>query len=894
MPSPAESSRRRLVVIDGSGFVYRAYHALPRLTTRSGFPTGAVFGFLNMLNKVLKDFEFDAVTVAFDTAAPTFRHDIYAEYKQSRPPMPPELARQWPYIKKICEALGVPSLELEGFEADDVIAGLAEAAVQQGYDVLVVTSDKDLFQLASDHIRVYHPLRDRTYDPETFRREYGFPPGRIRDFLALVGDKIDDIPGVRGIGEKTARELVSKYGSLEEIYNHLEEIPTRFRKKLEQGREQAWLSRRLVRLEPPSDLAVDLKDLQRRPPRLGDLVNILKELEFYRNLEQYLADIHEIGPRYERMADDSAWSAFMDRARRTGRVAVACVFEGDHPVRADLVGVALAVEKGHAWVLPAASAPASEPAAGLLDRWRDLRNQDRLTFLFYDAKTVLEVLRWDPLLPPDRFEDILLMAYVLDPGRSSLELERLAAEHLLYRMINPADALGKARSWRAVAPPVLVDFLGERADLTLQLAERFMTETDLSRDTPIRRLYDTLEKPLVPVLVRMERAGIQVDVRKLKNLAGRISRDVQTVRQAIFDRVGFEFNLNSSQQLAKVLFEHLQLQPTKKTKKTRRYSTRQEVLEELARVHDVPRLILEYRARAKIKSTFVDALLHFADPRTHRVHTRFNQAVTATGRLSSSDPNLQNIPIRDELGDALRDSFVAPPGRRLVSADYSQIEMRILAHLSEDPGLLEAFRAGWDIHTKTAAEVLGKTPDDVTPRDRRLAKAVNYGIAYGLSAYGLSQQTGMDVHEAQAFIDRYFEKYPRVRAWLEATLRRARETGFVESMFGRRRYIPEINSAEYPVRQAAERQAVNMPVQATAADIMKKAMIDIDRWLREEGLRARIVLQVHDELVLETPEDELAAVMEGVRVRMEQAGDLHVPLEVDIHAGPTWLQAKQD
>lgn len=887
----------RLILIDGSGFVYRAYYALPRLTKRSGQPTGAVYGFLTMINKILKDYEFTSIAVAFDTAAPTFRHNMFKEYKKSRPPMPPELAQQWPYIREICNALGIPALEVEGFEADDIIASLAHIAALRGYEVLIVTSDKDMLQLVSDDIHVYHPLRDRDYDPKRVQEEFGFEPKFIQEYMALVGDKIDDVPGVKGVGDKTARELISKFKTLETIYENLDQIPPRFRTKLEADKNSAFLSRDLVRLQSDTSLEIAPEALRKARPRLGDLVKLLKELEFFSHLEQYVTDIHDTNAHYRLAQTFDEIQSFVKKSLEVGRCALYPLYEGDHPLRGILIALALAVEPGQAMILYApAETRLSEPIVPI-ESWlpllQELGVNHQVTKIFYDAKSSYGILSGYNLSPFEPFEDIMLMAYVLDPGRPSLELERLTVENLLYRPISPPDARNKARTWEDVPLPVLVDYTGERADAILQIADIFKESFSGEQGAPLRRVYEDLEKPLVGVLARMEHVGVKVNIPKLKNLAQQISRDVHTIQERIFKIVGFTFNLNSSQQLAKVLFEHLNLQPTKKTKKTRQHSTRQEVLEELAQAHEVPRLILDYRTRSKIKSTFVDALIHYADKESHRVHTRFNQAVAATGRLSSSEPNLQNIPIREELGDALRDSFITDEGWVLISADYSQIELRILAHLSGDPRLIEAFRQGQDIHARTAAEVLGKPSDKITPEDRRLAKAVNYGIAYGLSAYGLSQQTGMDVHEAQAYIDRYFQRYTAVRTWLDQTLSQARAQGYVESLFGRRRYIPDLNSSDHQVRQAAERQAVNMPMQATAADIMKFAMITIDQWLREGNRKARIVLQVHDELLLETPMAELATTLEGVKQRMENVVSLTVPLKVDIHAGPTWYQAKE-
>lgn len=890
------SNRPRIILIDGSGFVYRAFYALPRLTTREGMPTGAVFGFLQMIHKVMNDFDYDALVVAFDTKAPTFRHELYEDYKKSRPPMPPELTIQMPYIRDLCDALGIPVVEKEGYEADDLIAVLARKAVQKGYDVLIVTQDKDMLQLLESGVRVYHPLRDRLYDREVFVEEYGFEPRLIRDYLALVGDKVDEIPGVKGIGDKTAGELIRKYGDLEAIYQHLDEIPQRFRKKLLEGKASAFLSRDLIDLATDVDLELDPESFHRRPPDHKRLQALLKELEFYRFLNEYLMDIHSSQASYRLIEKITDWEQLVNEVKQAGQVSVSVVYDGDHPVFARPVGLGFSIRTSNAWVARLhLQRRLDQPGWVLFDIRPFLEaifHDPGVTVWVYDAKTTFEVLGNLGIELPASLHDTMLMAYVLDPGRP-IEFQRLVADRLLYRVIDPDTVCSSGKSWQNVEIASLVDYLGERADLNLQLGSVLQDEIRQPERMTLWSVYQDMDKPLVPVLMAMEKKGIRVDVRRLKELAGQISRQVAEIQEKIFDIVGFTFNLNSSKQLAKVLFEHLGLKPGGRTRKTRQYSTRMDVLEELAREHEVPRLILQYRTLAKTKSTFVDALIRSAHKETHRVHARFHQTVTATGRLSSSDPNLQNIPVRDELGDALRDSFIADEGNLLISADYSQIELRILAHLSEDPGLIEAFQRGEDIHARTASRVLDKPMDAVDENDRRLAKAVNYGIAYGLSAYGLSQQTGMDVHEAQTFIDRYFTMFAGVRRWLEQTLAQARETGYVETLFGRRRYLPDIHSKDHKVRQTAERQAVNMPVQGTAADLMKKAMIRIHQRLVEEYPDAALLLQVHDELVFECPEQNVAVFIPLIRQEMEHVHPMKVPLVVDIHAGPSWYRAKK-
>ncbi len=889
-PSSGDGPVRHLVLIDGSGFVYRAFHALPRLTTRTGQPTHAVYGFVQMLNKVLKQFAPDAIAVVLDAPGPTFRHAMFQDYKKSRPPMPPDLQVQWPYIRRVCEALGIPILEMEGWEADDLIAGLARKAAGEGIRVTIVTSDKDMLQLVGDRIEVFHPQRDKVYTPEEVRQEYGLAPDQIADYLALVGDPIDDVPGVKGIGEKSARELIQEFGSLEAVYKNLDRVPPRYRSRLERGLPMAQLSKQLVELVRTAPVTMDWSKLRRQNPQMTTVVGLLRELEFFSLMTEFLQDIHDRRPRY-RLVDAEAlareWPAWVRAIRARGRVAFGYLWDGPHPARGEWRALALAWEPHEAAVLDL-----TDPAVRTRLR-RDLPDvltADDVRKVAPGWKDLMIGLRRLGLDVGPPWDDPVLMSYVLDPSGGRHDLYRLAQEWLLYRMIDPAVVRQTAADWPTVTPETRADVLGEMADMALQVTQVLRDELEKAVHDGPRSVYETIELPLVPVLADMEWWGIKVDVPKLRRWAHEVSETVHGVQERIFRVVGFRFNLNSQKQLARVLFEHLGLQPGRRTPKARHYSTRADVLEELARHHEVPRLILTYRNLAKLKSTFVDALLTWADPRTHRVHTRFHQAVTSTGRLSSSDPNLQNIPVRDDLGKAIRSSFIAEDGWHLLIADYSQIELRILAHMSGDEGLIGAFRRGEDIHTRTAAEVLGLPPDRVTERERRLAKVVNYGIVYGLSAYGLAQQTGMSPEEAQDFIRRYFERYPAVRAFLDQTLEEGRRRGYVETLLGRRCYIPELHSPDPQVRQAAERQAVNMPIQGTAADLMKRAMVRVWEWLRRQGLRSRILLQVHDELVLEVPDDEQAPVVEAVRSLMETVYPLRVPLTVSVTVRRDWAK----
>ncbi len=893
-----EKRRKTLILIDGSGFVFRAYYALPRLTTRKGLPTHAVYGFIQMIRKLLDEFDYDYIAVAFDAKGPTYRHKIFEDYKISRPPKPPELDMQWPWIQKVCEALGIPIIEIQGFEADDIIASLARKASKENINVIIVTSDKDMFQLLDGHIKIFRPMKEKLYDRKTFENEYGFQPDLMKDYLALVGDKIDDIPGVKGIGDKTARNLIQKYGNLQSIYKHLDELKPAIRKKLEAHRKEADLSLQLVELSNIPELDIPLENLKRKNPNISELRSLFQELEFYSLLKEYTVDITEVESDYRTVTSLDELSLIDKQLGLKTQFAFALLYEGSTPLRGELIGLALSYEQQKGWYIPLTQGNHLLKAGFSLDAVRPFLQKwfesERFTRIGFNIKSDIHVLRRYGLHIQEPFHDVQLMAYALDPGRPLESIERLAQEILLYRMIALKDLPGKGKSWEDIPLEVQQDFACERADIILQLYECTSAELKKQELSPLWKIYNTIDLPLIPILVHMEAWGIKIDRQGLKKLARDISTRIHRIQNEIFEKVGFVFNLNSSKQLAKVLFETLGLQPIGKTRKTRQYSTRMEVLEELSQHHEVPRLIITYRNLAKSKSTYIDPLLEHADPKTDRVHTTFHIAATATGRLSSSDPNLQNIPIRDEPGDEIRKCFIAEKGWVLISADYSQIELRILAHFSEDERLIRAFQHGEDIHTLTASEVLGIPKENVTANHRRMAKAVNYGIAYGLSAYGLSQQTGMDVHSAQEFIDRYFARYTGVREWIQKLLEKARKTGYVETLFGRRRYIPDLTSPDTQIRQAGERQAINMPIQGTSADLMKKAMMSVFTYLKENGLKTRLLLQIHDELLLESPEHEVYKVVPDIRRIMEDVIELKVPLVVDIHTGSSWYETKHN
>ena len=840
---------RRLLLVDGHANLYRAHYALRNaLTAPDGTPTGAAYGFLRMLHRLLADLDPSHVGVAFDVGRETFRTRLDARYKAQRKPMPEELRVQIPLVKEALRAMAIPVLELPDFEADDVLGTLAHRAAAVPLETVIATADKDMMQLVRDPwIRMWHTRKERMLDEAGVEEEFGVPPAQVPEVLALMGDPSDNVPGCRGIGEKGAKALIRRWGSVAALYEHLDEVePTRARNALAKHREEVLLSLELVRIRTDLDIPLDLDALERGGQDTAALAALYRRLGFdsllaaldLRSGDEAPAEVHIV---------------------RTAELPTA----GPGGLRVEEGWTAVASGNGIA-VAATDRGSAGEALAGVLDgRWSVHGSKDLLHGLQERGREWREA----PF-------DTELAAYLLDPGEP-MGLEAVARRHLPVLPPSPS-----AESLEAAA-------VAERALWTARL--RTVLEDGIGR-LGLRRVYDTIEAPLVPVLVAMERAGILVDRAVLEDLSRRLEASLAELERAIQEEAGGPFNPASPQQLAEVLFERLGYPVLRRTAKTKRPSTNVEVLQELAsRGYRLPALILEYREQAKLKGTYVDALPRQIGP-DGRIHTRFHQTVTATGRLSSSDPNLQNIPVRTELGREVRRAFVAPEGFLILAADYSQIELRILAHMSGDAALSEAFRRGEDIHRATAAAVLGKDPDAITPEERRAAKTVNFGLIYGMGAYSLARDLGIAPAEAQRFIDAYFERFPGVRRYMDELRERARAEGVVTTLFGRIRRIANLDAANANVRAAAERMAINAPIQGTAADIIKLAMIEVHR--RLEGSPARLLLQVHDELVLEVPAGERDAVAAEVRDAMEHVIELDVPLVVDIGSGRSWYDAK--
>ncbi|HKV98244.1 MAG TPA: DNA polymerase I [Vicinamibacterales bacterium] len=891
----------RLFLIDGSSQMYRAYHAIRGLTGPDGKSTNAVYGFVTMLRKLIADHSPEYVAASFDLPGRTFRDDIVKDYKANRAPMPPDLAEQAPIVREACEALGVPVLTSERFEADDVIGTLATAAHQARFDVAIVTGDKDFFQLVTDGIRVYNPRDEGTwFDAAGVLEKFGVRPDQVVDVLALMGDSIDNIKGVPGIGEKGARELIAAHGSLDAVLAAAESFTPRRREALINHADDARTSRELARIRTDVPVPFEPDTLKYRGPSRQKCFTLFSTLGFRTLVADYAPTAETSSRDYAVVTSLEEVDALAKEIRAAGRVGIAAIATAESAVRADIVGWAFATKTGAARYIPLAHTGLADtpnlPAREVFARLGPVLADAGVKKVGHDLKFATIALAREGHVLGGADLDTEIASYLVDATRSSHDLAGLALERATYRAMSDEDVVGrgaKAVALDAVPANSLAAFAGERADLPLGLAPGFVTDLDQAGLTTV---YCDFERPLIPVLAAIERAGVKVDTAALASLGGSMQSELDDLAKRIYAHAGLEFNINSPKQLSDVLFERMGLTAGKKTGKTRVVSTAQDVLEELAQTHELPGLVLKWRSIQKLKGTYVDALPVLVNTATGRVHTTFNQAVAATGRLSSSDPNLQNIPIRTALGREIRATFVAEPGHVLISADYSQIELRVLAHLSRDAALVEAFQTGIDIHDRTAERVFGANSGLDKHELRRRAKIINYALLYGKTAFTLAKDIGVPQQAAQEFIDAYFAGFPLVRAYIDQTLTDARASGVVRTITGRRRLVPELQSKNGMVRSAAERETVNMPIQGTAADILKKAMIDVAAVLddrnRSRPEPSRMILTVHDELLFEAPEGEAGAVAELVRDVMERAMPLNVPTTVDVGIGKNWREAK--
>ena len=919
-------ARAPIVLVDGSSYLYRAFHALPPLTTSNGQPTGAVKGVLNMLKRLMKDYPDSPMAVVFDAPGKTFRDELYSDYKAHRPPMPDDLRSQIKPLHACVKALGLPLLCIEGVEADDVIGTLAHHATQAGRDAVISTGDKDMAQLVNGHITLVNTMKEETLDEAGVEEKFGLPPALIIDFLALMGDKVDNIPGVPGVGEKTAIGLLQGMGGgLDTIYGDLERVTTLgFRgaktlpKKLEEHREQAFLSYQLATIKTDCDLPVGLDDLDIAHPDREALVELYKEMEF----KQWLAELLEgkdegvddvAGGEPVSEAADSATEtapterhdhviteqaeleAWLERLNEAERFCFDLETTSLNYMDADIVGVGIALEAGEAAYIPLAhdylDAPTQLDRHTVLQALKPLLEDPTKTKIGQNLKYDISVLANVDIHVVGPLADTMLASYVLNSTATRHDMDSLALKYLGEKTISFEEIAGKGTkqlTFNQIALEQAAPYACEDVDITLRLQDTLRPQVE--REGRLAEVLDRLELPLINVLSRIERNGVALDAERLHEQSQQLEQRIRELESNAFELAGREFNLGSPKQLGQILFDEQKIPVIKKTPKGAP-STAEAVLEELALDYPLPKVIMQHRGLAKLKSTYTDKLPRLLNKTTGRVHTSYHQAVTATGRLSSSDPNLQNIPIRTEEGRKIRQAFVARPGYRIVAADYSQIELRIMAHLSEDKGLLEAFAEGRDIHTATAAEVFGTSLDKVSADQRRSAKAINFGLIYGMSAWGLSRQLHIDRNQAQTYIDRYFDRYPGVARYMDRIRTQAAEDGFVETVMGRRLYLPEIHSQNRNRRQGAERTAINAPMQGTAADIIKQAMIDVDAWLAEGKFDALMVMQVHDELVFEVAEAQVDSFIEQVQTRMQAAASLNVPLIVEAQSGANWDEA---
>ena len=915
-----------LILVDGSSYLYRAYHALPPLTNSKGKPTGAVKGVINMMRRLQKDYPQSTVVVVFDAKGKTFRDEIYSDYKAHRPPMPDDLREQIAPIHEIIQAMGLPMLIVDGVEADDVIGTLAVQATAAEQPVIISTGDKDIAQLVNEHITLINTMNNTTMDRAGVIEKFGISPELIIDYLALLGDKSDNIPGVPGVGEKTALGLLQGIGGLDDIYTRLDEVAgLGFRgaktmsPKLAENKELAYLSYKLATIKTDVEMPVHLSELKNGEPDHSALLSLFQDMEFKSwieeaqtnnnqqsapaaNSESKLDDLVEaaadapaIVKNYQLVLTESELTAWIEKINHADLVAVDTETTSLDYMRAQLVGISLSTAPGEAAYIPFAhdymGAPEQLKPEFVLDSLKPYLEDPALTKVGQNLKYDMSVLAQHGITLRGIAFDTMLESYVLDSVASRHDMDSLALNYLNEETIKFADVAGKGAAqitFNQVPLEQAAPYAAEDADITLRLHQVLWPK--VAGEAALKKVFEEIELPLVPVLSRIERTGALVDDTLLFQQSQELSERLAELETQAWDLAGQQFNLASPKQLGEILFEKLQIPVLKKTAKGAP-STKEEVLQELALDYPLPKVLLEHRGLAKLKSTYTDKLPTMINPVTGRIHTSYHQAGTATGRLSSSDPNLQNIPVRTAEGRRVRQAFIAAPGSKLVAADYSQIELRIMAHLSQDPSLLAAFSAGQDIHRATAAEVFGVETNAVTSDQRRSAKAINFGLIYGMSAFGLARQLGIGRKQAAEYIELYFTRYPGVQNYMNNIRYSAAEKGYVETFFGRRLYLPEINSRNGMRRQAAERTAINAPMQGTAADIIKLAMISVQSWLESSALNSKIIMQVHDELVLEVPESELDVIKQGLCERMENAAELLVPLVVDVGVGNNWDEA---
>ena len=891
---PEIDEKPLLVLVDGSNYVFRAFYAIRDLSNSKGFPTNAIYGFTTMLMKLRRDFNPQYLAIAFDLKGPTFRHEVFESYKAHRKPVPDSLLPQIPAIKEIVRAFSIPILEQQGTEADDVIGTLAKRYAEEGLKVIVVSGDKDLMQLVTDDIIMVDTMKDKTYDKAAVKERFGVGPEKIPEILGIMGDTSDNIPGIPGVGPKGALALIEEFGTVDGVIENVEKIKNgRIKKAVTEFADQARLSRRLAEIRIDVDIDFDLEKARCDAPDRERLKQLFKEYEFSLLLQELKLDDAALTGNYRSILSAAEMTALFSELDRVKEFSFDILLTRDEAMRAGILGLSFCWQEGAACYLPLhhdyEGVPGQLKEEEVLAGLQPLLADERIIKHSHDLKSLLVILSRKGIQLRQAGVDTMVAAYLLNPAQRNLDLADVLREQLNRQIPGSSELVGrgaKALPCTGIAIEKTMDYACKRVHAVFSL---FGVMTEKIRRDELEHLFCNVEMPLVFVLADMEKKGVLLDLKLFRQLAEEMTQLLSLSEEKIYRLAGGKFNINSPKQLQTVLFEDLGLTRGRKTKGG--YSTDVDVLMQLAKSHELPAEILAYRSLAKLKCTYIDALPLLVNPETGRIHTSYNQTATATGRLSSSNPNLQNIPIRTMEGKRIRQAFIAPEGWEIISADYSQIELRVLAHLSRDGALMEAFAAGEDIHSRTAADVFGIFPAMVSAEMRRQAKVINFGILYGMSAFGLAKELGVPQKQAQAYIDGYFRRYEGVRRYLDGILEQARRDGFVTTLLKRRRYLPELANGNPLIRQFAERMAINTPIQGTAADLIKVAMLNIASRLHTQGLAAAMIMQVHDELVLETPADEKAEVMALVKEEMEGVIELVVPLRVDIGSGKNWDEA---
>ena len=898
---------KKLLLIDGSSYLYRAFHALPDFRNKADEPTGAIYGVINMLKRARHDLKPDYIACIFDAKGKTFRDEMYAKYKANRPSMPSDLALQIEPLHACIEAMGIPLLVISGVEADDVIATLARKALEQKFETLISTGDKDIAQLVKPGVTLVNTMTGETLNRDTVKTKFGVYPERMVDFQSLVGDSVDNVPGVEKVGPKTAVKWLDEYGDLDSIIAHSDNIGGKVGENLRKSLEWLPTTRALVTLRDDVELDTNVEDLAYKPEKKDVLAQLFEKLNFKSWLAELRGDQKnnlgsptitilktDIPHDYELVTSVLALDAWIKQINNSDLTAIDTETTGLDTMQARLVGISLSTEPGRAAYIPVGhdyvGCPDQLDLEFVLEKLKPWLEDSKRKKLGQNLKFDLHIFMNHGIRVRGIQHDTLLQSYVLESHRKH-DMDSLASRHLGIKTTTYDEVTGKGAAricFSSVDLSVAAEYAAEDADITLQLHQQLWSA--LEKEPELIGIYRDIELPAMEVLFEIERFGVLVDAQALNDQTKSLGERISVIEKDAFEEAGSSFNLSSPKQLQEILFNQKQLPILKKTPGGQP-STNEEVLQQLALDHPLPALILQHRTLTKLKTTYTEKLPKMLDKQTGRIHTNYAQAVANTGRLASNDPNLQNIPIRTEEGRRVREAFIAPPGKIIVSADYSQIELRIMAHLSEDQSLIQAFKNGEDIHRQTASEIFNISSTQVSTEQRRYAKVINFGLIYGMSAFGLAKQLGVERSAAQQYIDRYFARYPGVANYMDRSKTHAKERGYVETVFGRRLTLPEIHASNHQLRQGAERAAINAPMQGTAADLIKIAMISVNRWLRENGLKTNIIMQVHDELILETPEEELTMVLTEVPQRMASVATLSVPLIADIGSGKNWDQA---